>query len=176
MKKLLIRSASIVTIMSLLAACGIEDHPNDVEFPDNVSPAPVAPAPEVPEEFSVVTATSLKALAPGLNVGVAVPAGGNSNSIINSPESKTVIQQYFNQLSAENIMKQGSMQPQEGVFFYDDSDELVQYAKDNSLTVHGHVLVWHSQIADWMKDFVGEKADWITMMENHVTQVATHFE
>jgi GH35 family endo-1,4-beta-xylanase len=178
MKKLLIRSASIVSIMSLLTACGIEDHPKDVEFPDNVSviPEPETPAPEVPEEFSEVTATSLKALAPGLNIGVAVPAGGNSNSVINSPESKTVIQQYFNQLSAENIMKQASLQPQEGVFFYNDSDELVQYANDNSLTVHGHVLVWHSQIADWMKNFVGEKADWITMMENHVTQVATHFE
>lgn len=176
MKKLLIRSASIVTITSMLTACGIDEYSKDVEFPDNVSPVPEAPAQEVPEDFSEVTATSLKALAPGLNIGVAVPAGGNASSIINSPESKTVIQQYFNQLSAENIMKQSYLQPQEGVFFYNDSDELVQYAKDNSLRVHGHVLVWHSQIADWMENFVGEKADWITMMENHVTQVASHFE
>ncbi|WP_223270408.1 endo-1,4-beta-xylanase [Colwellia sp. C1TZA3] len=178
MKKLLIRSASVATIMSLLTACGIEDHPKEVEFPDNVSviPETEAPAPEVQEEFSVVTATSLKALAPGLNIGVAVPAGGNSNSIINSPESKTVIQQYFNQLSAENIMKQTSLQPEQGTFFYADADALVQYAKDSSLTVHGHVLVWHSQIANWMQNFEGNEAEWITMMEDHATQVATHFE
>ncbi|ARD45930.1 endo-1,4-beta-xylanase [Colwellia sp. PAMC 21821] len=176
MKKLLIRSASVATVMSLLTACGIEEHSKDVEFPDNVSVILESEAPEVQEEFSVVTATSLKALAPGLNIGVAVPAGGNSNSILNSPDSKTVIQQYFSQLSAENIMKQTSLQPEQGTFFYDDADALVQYAKDNSLTVHGHVLVWHSQIADWMQDFEGNEAQWITMMEEHATQVATHFE
>ena len=135
---------------------------------------PVEPIPDV--VYSDVTATSLKALAPGLNIGVAVAAGGSSKSIINRPEVQTIVEQHFNQLSAENIMKLESLQPQEGVFFYDESDELVQYAKNNSLTVHGHVLVWHSQIANWMTNFEGDKAAWITMMENHVTNVATHFE
>lgn len=138
---------------------------------------PDVPAEPIPDVvYSDVTATSLKALAPNFNIGVAVPAGGFSNSIINRPEVQTVIEQHFNQLSAENIMKPTYLQPTRGEFFYDDADELVKYAKDNSLTVHGHVFVWHSQIAGWMQDFVGDKDAWITMMENHVTQVATHFE
>lgn len=135
------------------------------------------PAEEIPDvQYSEVTAQSLKALAPNFNIGVAVPAGGFGNSIIDRPEIKTIIEQHFNQLSAENIMKPTYLQPTQGEFFYDDSDELVNYAKDNSLTVHGHVFVWHSQIAPWMQSFQGDKAAWITMMENHITQVATHFE
>ena len=135
---------------------------------------PVEPIPDV--VYSEVTATSLKAFAPDFNIGVAVPAGGFGNSIIDRPEVKTIVEQHFNQLSAENIMKQTYLQPEQGEFFYDDADELVKYAKDHSLTVHGHVFVWHSQIADWMQEFVGDKDAWIAMMEDHVTQVATHFE
>ncbi|KAA1161284.1 endo-1,4-beta-xylanase [Pseudoalteromonas distincta] len=135
------------------------------------------PAEEIPDvQYSAVTAQSLKALAPNFNIGVAVPAGGFSNSIIDRPEIKTIIEQHFNQLSAENIMKPTYLQPTQGEFFYDDSDELVNYAKDNSLTIHGHVLVWHSQIAPWMQSFQGDKAAWIAMMENHITEIATHFE
>lgn len=135
------------------------------------------PAEEIPDvQYSAVTAQSLKALAPNFNIGVAVPAGGFSNSIIDRPEIKTIIEQHFNQLSAENIMKPTYLQPTQGEFFYDDSDKLVNYAKDNSLTIHGHVLVWHSQIAPWMQSFQGDKAAWIAMMENHITEIATHFE
>lgn len=146
------------------------DNFSGVVLPD----VPTEPIPDV--EYSAVTANSLKALAPGFNIGVAVPAGGFSNSIINRPEIKTVIEQHFNQLSAENIMKPTYLQPQQGEFFYDDSDELVNYAKDNSLTVHGHVFIWHSQIAGWMQNFEGDKDAWVAMMEDHITQVATHFE
>ncbi|MBU2879924.1 MULTISPECIES: endo-1,4-beta-xylanase [Aliiglaciecola] len=135
------------------------------------------PAEEIPEvQYSPVTAQSLKAIAPGFNLGAAVPAGGFDNSIIDRPEVKTIIEQHFNQLSAENIMKPTYMQPVQGEFFYDDADELVNYAKDNALTVHGHVFIWHSQIAPWMQSFEGDRDDWVTMMEEHITQVATHFE
>jgi GH35 family endo-1,4-beta-xylanase len=138
---------------------------------------PDAPVEEIPDvEYSEVTATSLKALAPNLHLGVAVPAGGFGNSIIDSEESQSVIEAHFNQLSAENIMKPTYLHPEQGEFFYDDADELVNYAKENSMTVHGHVFIWHSQIAGWMQDFVGDKAAWVTMMEDHITQVATHFE
>ena len=125
--------------------------------------------------YSDVTATSLKALAPGLNLGVVVTGHPLSTSIIDRPESKAVIEQHFNQLSSGSIMRQGFLQPRKDVFTYDNSDEFVQYAKDNSLTVHGHGLV-SRLVPRWIREFDGDKAAWITMMETHVTTVATHFE
>ncbi|WP_233267320.1 endo-1,4-beta-xylanase [Paraglaciecola sp. L3A3] len=169
MKKLLIRSASIVTIMSLLAACGIEEHPKDVEFPDNESSVPEDPDPEVPEEFSDVTVTSLKALA-NFPIGVAVP-----ESLLSDTAHQDVVIQHFSQLSSENDMKMDAMHPSETTFNFTKADALLSFADANNLTVHGHVLVWHSQIPDWMRNFSGDTNAWVAMMENHVTTIATRY-
>ncbi|WP_143873299.1 endo-1,4-beta-xylanase [Catenovulum sediminis] len=125
-------------------------------------------------EYSQVTVTSLKEGA-DLPIGVAVPAGGASNSIFVSEERKNIVLQHFSQVSAENIMKMDALHPSQGNFNFDAADELVNFAANNGLSVHGHVLVWHSQTAGWMESFSGSKVEWIDMMENHVTQIATHF-
>ena len=168
MKKLLIRSISIVTIMSLLTACGIEEHPKEVEFPDNISVTP-EPEPEVPEEFSEVTVTSLKALA-NFPIGVAVP-----RSLLTDTAHQDVVIRHFSQLSSENDMKMDAMHPSESTFDFTKADALLSFAEANGLSVHGHVLVWHSQIPDWIKNFEGNESSWVAMMENHVTQIATRY-
>lgn len=145
------------------------------EFTGFIQPdKPVVIVPEI--EFSQVTAESLKALSPDMPIGVAVAAGGFGNSLLNSPERQIVVEQHFSQLSAENIMKPTYFRPDSDTFFFDDADALVDYAKEHSMTVHGHVLVWHSQIANWMQSFEGDKAAWISMMEGHITGIASHFE
>jgi GH35 family endo-1,4-beta-xylanase len=143
------------------------------EFTGVISNVPDVVKPEV--EYSAVDVKSLKALTE-LNVGVAVPAGGAGNSILNSEDRQAVIELHFNQLSAENIMKPEALHPVQGAPFFDDADALVNYAKENSMTLHGHVFVWHSQIPGWMRTFEGDKAAWITMMEDHIKLVASHFE
>jgi endo-1,4-beta-xylanase len=128
-------------------------------------------------EVTPVTVTNLYQLSPNnMPIGVAVPAGSATNSLLTSTSRQTVVNAHFNQLTAENIMKMSFMQPTQGNFSYTDADALVQYAKDHQMTVHGHALVWHSQTATWMDSFTGDKAAWTAMMENHVTNVATHFE
>ena len=188
MKKAFIRSATAVAVMSILAACGESETSQPVDLTnvtiptvltaEEIAAAAAEDAAEAAEAiFSDVTVPSLKSFTTDLHIGVAVPFGSSfSNGIENRPEIKTIIETHFNQLSAENIMKQTYMQPTEGEFFWDDSKALVAYAKSKSLTVHGHVLVWHSQIADWMTNFEGDKAAWIDMMETHATTVAAEFE
>lgn len=129
-------------------------------------------------DHTEVTATSLKALSPnGMPIGVAVPAGaGFGNNILNSTDRQTVVTQHFSQLTAENIMKPLYMHPAQDTYTFGDADDLVQFAKDNDMTVHGHVFIWYNQIASWMENFNGTRDEWITMLEEHVTTVATHFE
>lgn len=143
-------------------------------FSGVISNVPDVVIPEV--IYSAVDVESLKALKPELNIGVAVPAGSAGNSIMTSEDRQMVINTHFNQLSAENIMKPESLHPQQDMPFFDDADELVDYAKTNAMTVHGHVLVWHGQIPGWMQNFKGERADWITMMEAHIKLIAEHFD
>jgi endo-1,4-beta-xylanase len=120
---------------------------------------------------------SLYALSPNnMPIGIAVAAGSTGNSIFNSIARQNVIKQHFSQLTAENIMKPEALHPAQNTYDYAAADQLVQFAKDNNMSLHAHTLIWHSQIPSWMKNFSGNKAEWIAMMESHIANVAGHFE
>jgi endo-1,4-beta-xylanase len=69
---------------------------------------------------------------------------------LDSARHAELLTRHFNSLTAENAMKPGSIQPEEGVFDWEGADRLVQFARDNDMYVHGHTLQWHQQAAEWM--------------------------
>lgn len=60
----------------------------------------------------------------------------------------------------------------ESTFANADAEKLVSWAKQNNISVHGHVLVWHSdyQLPSWAKN---PGSDFKTKFINHVKSVAT---
>lgn len=99
------------------------------------------------------------------------------------PSSELVLK-HFNQITPENHMKPVEIQPSEGEFTFEQADELMQFAKDNDLFVYGHVLVWHSQIGDWMfqdadgNPLTDSPADQELLrqrMQTHINTFADHF-
>lgn len=60
-----------------------------------------------------------------------------------------VIKQQFNAVVAENCMKSGVIQPEEGKFDFTLADKFVEFAEKNNLYATGHVLIWHSQAPKW---------------------------
>jgi GH35 family endo-1,4-beta-xylanase len=120
--------------------------------------------------------SSLKSLA-AFPIGVAVNAGNENNSIIDSDTSsqqQAVVFRHFNQLTAGNIMKMSYLHPTENSFTFDQGDELVSLANDNGMSVHGHTLIWHSdyQLPDFMKNYNG---DFGAMLKNHVQTIVSHY-
>jgi Beta-1,4-xylanase len=138
------------------------------------TPTPEPTAEPTPEPTPEITVTSLSELA-DFPIGVAVAAGGAGNSIITSTGRQAIVSAHFDQVTAENIMKPAYMHPAESTYSYGQADELVNYAAANGLAVHGHTLVWHSQIASWMTNYSGTPAQWQTMMESHITNIVGHF-
>jgi endo-1,4-beta-xylanase len=110
-----------------------------------------------------------------MTVGVAVPAGRSIKTALKSIERQTIINRHFNQVTAENIMKPSYLHPAESTFFFDDADALVDYAASHDKTVHGHALIWHFQLPNWMNNFAGNADAWTTMMTDHITEIASHF-
>lgn len=111
-------------------------------------------------------------------VGVAVSAGNESYSLFADSEAgekrRDIVTTHFSNMTAGNIMKMSYLQPNEGQFTFANADELVNFAATNGQTIHGHVLVWHSdyQVPGWMKNYSG---DWDTMLRAHINGVVTHF-
>ena len=122
---------------------------------------------------SSVNGLSLKALA-DFPIGVAVRAGSEADSILNSNQQKAVLAQHFDQITAENIMKMSYVHPSETTFSFSNADALIEFARQNGASVHGHALIWHEdyQVPSFMKNYTG---DFSAMLKTHVQTVAAHF-
>lgn len=60
-----------------------------------------------------------------------------------------IVKKHFNAIGAENCMKCQTIHPQEDRYNFRQADEFVKFGEDNGLTVTGHCLIWHSQLAPW---------------------------
>lgn len=60
-----------------------------------------------------------------------------------------IVKTHFNSIVAENCMKSGPMQPEEGKFNFELSDKFVEFGVKNNMHIVGHTLIWHSQAPRW---------------------------
>ncbi|MGW6013440.1 endo-1,4-beta-xylanase [Streptomyces sp. NPDC055210] len=80
----------------------------------------------------------------------------------------------FNSVTPENEMKWDAVEPSRNSFSYGSADQIVSHAQGRGMKVRGHTLVWHSQLPGWVGGLGA--ADLRTAMNNHITQVMTHYK
>lgn len=57
----------------------------------------------------------------------------------------------FNFVTGENSMKWSFINPLPGRYRWASADNLVSFARVKGMEVHGHTLVWHRQLPNWIK-------------------------
>jgi endo-1,4-beta-xylanase len=134
-------------------------------------PTPTAPL-EVPSVY--------QAFADDFLIGAAIEPDQ-----LNSKSHAALLTRHFNSITAENVMKPGSISMGEGKYRFNGGDKLVQFAREHNLAVHGHTLVWHQQAAEWMwADADGKpllstpenKQLALDRLETYIRDVAGHFK
>lgn len=101
---------------------------------------------------------------------------------INGEDSVGVetVKRHFNAIVAENVMKCEEIHPLKNQYFWDVADRFVQFGNDNGMTVTGHCLIWHSQLAPWfVYDDNGRYVSADTLrqrMKDHITQVVGRYK
>lgn len=60
-----------------------------------------------------------------------------------------VVKRHFSAIVAENCMKCEVIHPEEDRYDFTLADRFVEFGEANGLTVTGHCLIWHSQLAPW---------------------------
>lgn len=87
----------------------------------------------------------------------------------------------FNSLTCENEMKWVNLQPNKGVYQFDEADMMVKYAKDHNMVIRGHALVWHNKAASPSYIFRDENDNLVSKeelkatMKDHIRTVISHF-
>ena len=85
----------------------------------------------------------------------------------------------FNSVTAENAMKWESLEPVRGQYNWTAADELVTFARQHGQAIHGHTLLWHSQLPTWLTAGVADGSisatELRTIVRDHITTVVKHF-
>jgi endo-1,4-beta-xylanase len=90
----------------------------------------------------------------------------------------------FNSITPSNALKWAATEPNENVFDFTASDQIVNFAVSNDIKVRGHTLVWHNQTPAWVfQDAAGEpmtptrqnRALLLSRMENHVRSLVSQY-
>lgn len=108
-------------------------------------------------------------------VGNIVSASKLASSSSINVTFKQVLNEDFNSMTAENDMKMANMFTGPDTYDFSDGDVIVAYAKANGLRVHGHTLVWHSSIPNWLSNFSGTDEEFEAQIEGYVKATVAHF-
>lgn len=93
----------------------------------------------------------------------------------NDSEVNELIANQFNAVTAENIMKCEVIHPQWDTYEFDLTDKFVAYGKKNKMFLVGHTLLWHSQLAPFVRK-IKSKDSLQLFMNNHINTIAGRYK
>ena len=119
------------------------------------------------------TTVSLKdAYAKDFYIGTAL----DTNQIMErDPMVSSLIAKEFNSITPENCMKSMFLQPEKDKFDFKMADKYVAFGEKNKMFIHGHTLIWHSQLPKWMSQ-IKESLTMATAMDNHIATIVGNYK
>lgn len=111
------------------------------------------------------------ALANPFFIGVAVVA----NRLNTGSPHDVVLRNEFSSITAEYEMKMNPISTGSGTYNWTAADRIVNYGNTNGINVHGHALVWHSAVPNWLANFPGSNAEFALEVKKYITDVVTHY-
>tara|TARA_R110000868_G_scaffold165961_1_gene399652 strand:+ start:4383 stop:5510 length:1128 start_codon:yes stop_codon:yes gene_type:complete len=123
------------------------------------------------EKSSTVT-TLKEAYNENFYIGTAISEGqiNEKDSIVTGLISKE-----FNSITAENIMKSMFIHPLRDTFDFKLTDKYIAFGEKHNMFIHGHTLVWHSQLAPWFSE-IKDRTEMVSAMENHIKTIVSRYK
>lgn len=128
---------------------------------------------ETPKEITTVGSKGLKVhYENDFLIGAAV----NGKQIAEQdPKALILLPKEFNSITAENIMKCEIIHPEWSKYNFELADKLVELGKKHNMFNIGHTLIWHSQLAPFVKSIKG-KDSLMLFMRNHIQTIASRYD
>ncbi|WP_281637946.1 endo-1,4-beta-xylanase [Flavobacterium marginilacus] len=90
-------------------------------------------------------------------------------------KADALIRKEFNAITAENIMKSMFVHPSKDKYDFAMTEKFVAYGEKNKMFIHGHTLIWHSQLARWMSE-IKDSTEMKAFMKDHITTIVSKFK
>lgn len=146
----------LVVALAIFASCKKE----------SATPPPTTPIiPVTPVD------TSLQKFMP-FKIGVSV----DPSQLQNNAKYRAVVLKEYNSITAENHMKFAAIHTAPNTFNWTQADYIVSFAQTNNLRLHGHTLLWHSSVPNWVNTFTGDSAAFENMVKTYIQTLVTRFK
>jgi len=93
--------------------------------------------------------------------------------------SQDIVVKHFNAITAENVLKASSINPQPGVYNWRPADDYLAFGEKNKMFIIGHTLVWHNQVPAWFftnaEGKPNTKEEQIERLRSHIEAVAGRY-
>lgn len=116
---------------------------------------------------------TLRALADEL--GIYIGAAVYTSHLRNDAHVETLARE-FNMLTPENEAKACEVQPSLGRFNFVPLDELMAFAEAHEMAVHGHTLLWHQCVPDWLANGTYTREEAIGLLRDHIYTVVGRYK
>lgn len=124
----------------------------------------------IPEDPTFLKVKANK-LANPFFIGMAIKA----SQLTTGSSYDVILKNEFSSISAEYEMKMDQISTASGVYNWTVADKIVAYGNTNKINVHGHALIWHNAVPQWLKDFSGTDAEFAAEVKKYITDVVTHY-
>ncbi|KAF5342398.1 hypothetical protein D9611_001129 [Ephemerocybe angulata] len=94
---------------------------------------------------------------------------------INDASVTNLLKSEFGAVTAEYSWKWPRIQPTRGVFNFQESDLVLNWAVANKKLIRGHTFVWHQNIPEWV-NAITDKATLTAVIQDHITKVAGRYK
>lgn len=89
---------------------------------------------------------------------------------------RDTLKREFNILVPENIFKWEEIHPERNRYEFTGQDAMVDFAIENKMKIRGHVLVWHFQLPNWLKNGTFTRDEAIAILRDHIMTVAGRYK
>lgn len=93
---------------------------------------------------------------------------------VNQAETKLITEQ-FNAITPENVMKSMIIHPAWNTYNFEPADQLVAFATKYNMSVHGHTLIWHSQMPAFARQ-IQNPDSFRTFFQEHIHAVTSRYK
>ncbi|GAA1783934.1 endo-1,4-beta-xylanase [Streptomonospora arabica] len=109
--------------------------------------------------------------------GIRIGAAANPYLLERNRHYRAVLGEQYGSLTAENVMKWDTLQPERGVYDFSLADTLVDFAEKHGQDMRGHTLLWHNQNPEWLSEGHFGPDELRSIMHDHIeTVVGDHFK
>ncbi len=105
-------------------------------------------------------------------VGTAIRA----HQVVNDSSMQTIVNKDFNSITLENGMKMYAVHRSPNQYNWKHVDDVVRFAQQNYIRLHGHAFIWHSGTPGWISEMQPDSTMLDKIMEDYILTYGSRYK